>query len=457
MHINLPPVEIDLDTGFERYNTFNADSAGRGLARIVGSLTESNVLVLDGPWGSGKTTFVRQWAAQLQSQGHRVVYWDAFRSDHHEDAIFPMLVNLTREFPQDLPGKRRINALMDAARGIAMAIPEAALNVALTVEKMGLTARLMLTAATFWKRNRKLAKKEDLFDERLKRAEDEATAFKRFQKTLGELVDSPGSDSESRSLVFIVDELDRCHPPFALNVLERIKHVFSNKRMCFVLVTHLSELAAMVKHAYGLNNPRQYLEKFYQVRVDIDSVLSDGGGDVQGAYVDYLLEQLGVDSSDNRHVSQTLRNLATLHNIRLRILEHIVRNYVLYKTANRWGSFARVHHIAAALCVMRAIAPDIYEEAVANELTFDVANEFLQLDGWLVTHEQDREAIEAWWRLVAKRGDEQAADEIRKRMELVRGNYDNEIQVNQGVTGSIDELLENVSRDIGLIWQQNVN
>ena len=213
----------------------------------------------------------------------------------------------------------------------------------------------------------------------------------------------------------------------------------------------------MVKHAYGLNDPHQYLEKFYQVSVDIDAVLSDGGENIQDAYIDYLLEQLSISGNDNRHVSQTLRNLATLHNIRLRMLEHIVRNYVLYRMANRWAAFAKVDHIAAALCVIRAIAPDIYEKAIANELAFDVVSEFLKLDGWQVPHEQDREAIEAWWRLVAKRGGEEIPDEVEERMSRLRDNYNDEIEVHQSVAGSIDELLENVGKDISLIWQQDVN
>ena len=155
------------------------------------------------------------------------------------------------------------------------------MTVALTLDKLSWSARFLLYAGRVWYRNRRVEKREDVFDERLRRAQDETAAFDRFQKALSALVDPPNSNEETRSLVFIVDELDRCHPPFALNVLERIKHVFSNKRMCFVLVTHLSELAAMVKHAYGLNDPHQYLVKFYQVSVDIDAVLSDGGWNIQ--------------------------------------------------------------------------------------------------------------------------------------------------------------------------------
>lgn len=38
-----------------------------------------------------------------------------------------------------------------------------------------------------------------------------------------------------KPLVFIVDELDRCNPTFAVKVLERIKHLFAIPHIVFVL------------------------------------------------------------------------------------------------------------------------------------------------------------------------------------------------------------------------------
>ena len=80
----------------------------------------------------------------------------------------------------------------------------------------------------------------------------------------------PTEPKGRRPLVFIIDELDRCRPPFALNVLERVKHLFSVENVCFVLVAHLPQLEAVVKGSYGLGvDARTYLEKFFQLQVTL--------------------------------------------------------------------------------------------------------------------------------------------------------------------------------------------
>ena len=43
-------------------------------------------------------------------------------------------------------------------------------------------------------------------------------------------------------LVFIIDELDRCRPMFAIELLEKVKHIFDIPNMVFVFGINRSEL-----------------------------------------------------------------------------------------------------------------------------------------------------------------------------------------------------------------------
>ena len=80
MRLAPPPLAITDDEGFER-DIFGAKEAGERLANVVTDLEGHSVIVLDGGWGTGKTTFIRQWAGLLRTKGgHPVVYLDAFGS-----------------------------------------------------------------------------------------------------------------------------------------------------------------------------------------------------------------------------------------------------------------------------------------------------------------------------------------------------------------------------------------
>ena len=81
-------------------------------------------------------------------------------------------------------------------------------------------------------------------------------------------------------LIIFIDELDRCKPTFAVKLLERIKHYFTNEKITFVFSTNLIELSNTIKKLYGDDfNANRYFNKFFDLRlslpqIDIDSYLS---------------------------------------------------------------------------------------------------------------------------------------------------------------------------------------
>lgn len=77
-----------------------------------------------------------------------------------------------------------------------------------------------------------------------------------------------------RPLVFIIDELDRCRPTFAIELLERVKHIFDIPDMVFVLGINRDELRSSIRSVYGEIDADTYLRRFFDMEFllpDIDS------------------------------------------------------------------------------------------------------------------------------------------------------------------------------------------
>lgn len=71
-------------------------------------------------------------------------------------------------------------------------------------------------------------------------------------------------------LVIFIDELDRCKPTFAIQLLERIKHYFSNDQITFVFSVNTTELQHTIKQYYGTDfNATRYLDRFFDFRIDL--------------------------------------------------------------------------------------------------------------------------------------------------------------------------------------------
>nr|WP_294316515.1 P-loop NTPase fold protein [Pseudobutyrivibrio sp.] len=71
-------------------------------------------------------------------------------------------------------------------------------------------------------------------------------------------------------LVVFIDELDRCRPSYAVQLLERIKHYLEDDRITFVFSVNLAELQHTVKHYYGNEfDACRYLDRFFDLRIEL--------------------------------------------------------------------------------------------------------------------------------------------------------------------------------------------
>ena len=473
MRLAPPPLDITDDEGFER-DIFQAKEAGERLANVVTDLEGHSVVVLDGDWGTGKTTFIRQWAGLLRTNGgHPVVYLDAFASDHLSDPFFAMLAQFLDHFDQrelkDLSA-----TLATAAKGMLRAIPAVAARRLLPIVTGGVVSLADFEGLKTSLKDANSDPAEDWLSERIEAARSEAASIRQFKKVLGDMVENATMDSSSpptasesgeevpsrglrkAPLIFIIDELDRCRPSFALSVLERMKHVFSANGVCFVLATNLEELTAMVKHTYGLAHPERYLEKFYHLRVDIEPLLSHSPIERRGRYLKYLAETMGAPFN-NRSAQVMISELAQIHDLHLRSLERLALCLALYdrtarhlvrgqsepgiKITNEHGrapmAILRNHvdaGLVVGLCVMRIRNAKLYRKAASGRLTFVEAKDFFDFDNW-----EDRVAAES-------------GERIWGRM-TVEGTYE-EQEPHWSLRIEPKQVLPSICRHIDLFWQE---
>ena len=401
------PLRIGKTDGFtEQHDTFGASQNAERLADLVSDLAGHSVIVLDGDWGSGKSTFVRQWAGMMRNRNHVVVEFDAFEADHHEDAFFSLLTTLLDEMGDDRPADDEDSiswrrSLRKAALGVGRVTPGILARAALPGPLGVILAEAITHTAEQWNESKDEIT-EAFLSEHIDTIAAEKGAVGAFREELSSIVQQVSESNQACSpLVFIIDELDRCKPSFALDVLERMKHVFAADGVCFLLVTHLAELTNMVEHAYGVEAPGKYLEKFYHLKIDINQLLSKEGAEVNSEYIRFLCSEFALPTPDLDHTwFIAMSNLARLYGLTLRSVERVVRNLAVYAKTNRYYPVIRLMDIAAGLCVMREVNPDLYKKAAEGRLTSGHATEFLQLSEWNIGW--SREGIEKTWKRVTR-------------------------------------------------------
>jgi hypothetical protein len=101
-------------------------------------------------------------------------------------------------------------------------------------------------------------------------------------------IKKPGGDSTK--IVIIIDELDRCRPTYAVQLLERIKHLFDVEGVVFMLGIDRNQLSHSIKALYGSEfDSTGYLKRF----IDIDYRLTEP---LLGSYCSSLFERFEINS-----------------------------------------------------------------------------------------------------------------------------------------------------------------
>ncbi len=79
----------------------------------------------------------------------------------------------------------------------------------------------------------------------------EPDAYDVRMKCISELQKGLEIATEDAPLIFIIDELDRCNPSFAIKTLEVAKHLLDVKNIIFIFALDMHQMRAAVKKFYG--------------------------------------------------------------------------------------------------------------------------------------------------------------------------------------------------------------
>ncbi|MEZ6992153.1 MULTISPECIES: P-loop NTPase fold protein [Aeromonas] len=214
------------------------------------------VLNLNAEWGAGKTWFIKRWYMELK-QHYPTVYIDAWQQDFSDDPLLTVISSI-------------IEQLRDAA-GDKLAVPDGIKSKLLGLLKIG--GKLVLKSAI------KKAGLEDgdfsmegedadkLVDTLCSNHKERYESIQYLKTEIRQWVEGAVGLSEKKldyPAFILIDELDRCRPSYAVEMLETIKHIFEIPGVVFVLATDTEQLQHAVKSIYGEGfDGKKYFERFF--------------------------------------------------------------------------------------------------------------------------------------------------------------------------------------------------
>ena len=240
--------------------------------RLLDSIKSNFSIAIDNDWGTGKTFFVKEVKMILDAYNehsydyelsnleriknvidiknidlHLAVYYNAWENDNQKSPLLSLIYEIIKV------------AKIDTNKT----------DISINKEKIikdGLSAIVKHFSGIDIK-------------ELLKCVETEAKdIFKEIkgQKSTKEQVDNILNNlllEHGERLVIFIDELDRCRPTFAVELLEQIKHYFDNDKITFVFSTNIKQLQYTIKKYYGeAFEAKRYLDKFFDLTISLNEI-----------------------------------------------------------------------------------------------------------------------------------------------------------------------------------------
>ncbi|WP_339511942.1 KAP family P-loop NTPase fold protein [Pseudomonas sp. RL_15y_Pfl2_60] len=261
------------------------------LTHYLDNNIDINVLNVNAPWGAGKTFFLENWCAGLQSE-RAVIYFNAWKHDYAGDAFIALTASINDALVKYIPLAKAEEELKEF-RGKAVGVIKAAtpalakgvikkftgvdvsvLSEILESDALGDATEKALEELL--KSNRKTMQVVDDFKEKFSSLASQASEFQ-----------AKKANVDVRPLYIFIDELDRCRPTFSIELLERVKHFFDVKGCKFIIACDLEQLQHSIGAVYGSGfEGGKYLKRFFDAEYSLSY-----------SNLDALIKSLEIDES----------------------------------------------------------------------------------------------------------------------------------------------------------------
>lgn len=283
-------IDIPADEPF-RNCKLNRLPHAKTLTSVVNTYADGFVLSINNPWGTGKTTFIKMWRAYLEKENFKTIYFNAWENDFDADPLVALMSELKTLTISK--ADKTFEFLIEKAAVIGLNfIPALAKAVAAKYIDIEVAGNLLENAAK--------GTTEVLKDE----IKDYAKKKQGLVEFRSELEKYVTGHTSAKPLVIFIDEMDRCRPNYAVELLEKVKHFFSVPGIVFVLSIDKVQLGNAVRGFYGSEkiNSNEYLRRF----IDLEFSLTQPSA---GLFSKYLFEYFAFDDffrNEERRISEEL-------------------------------------------------------------------------------------------------------------------------------------------------------
>lgn len=265
---------------------------------------KNSCFAISGPWGIGKSYVLEKLEKQLifeqdekrASDKYFVFHLNCWEYDYYEEPLIAIVSSML----DDVKNKEHLFTITAREHIFSVA---------------NLVLSKLYEGSSKWLESKIGLNPKDITDELSEMHTNATTKVKEshiydeyfdFKQALSTLRNEIKEITSERTVIFVVDELDRCVPEYQIKVLERLHHIFNGiDNMQVILAVDKAQLERTIQKMFGKNvDTQKYLAKFIKFEIELNEGTYDEQFEKAFAY--YFNQ---FDENGNSDIIEFKRNI----------------------------------------------------------------------------------------------------------------------------------------------------
>lgn len=237
---------------------------------------------IEGDWGCGKTWLINNLAAELYNMQdidipggkYCVLKFNPWEYDYYNEPLLSLILSLKNQvnsenavFPINEEHIQMFKYSMDILFNEL---------VAPVLDLIGIVSgnpAVPLFGKFLFYKTKKIKKYLDKKAEENKKLKRYINPYIDLEELMRKIVKGLNEISKTKTVILLIDELDRCLPEYAIKVLERMHHITQNvKNLQVIYSVDKNQIKETIRKIYGQKvNTSDYLKKFYSFSFNLSS------------------------------------------------------------------------------------------------------------------------------------------------------------------------------------------
>lgn len=262
---------------------FNIKNYVDGLTRFISECKTPMTISLQGNWGTGKTSIMKQVESKLDSEKIKSIFfntWQYSQFNSDNDLTIALITELVTFLASLLPEKAENRELLSKTFGLIS-------NIAI-----GVTATILENATSGFINLEGVAEKiKNRTNGRF--SYEGIISLRELNQSFRDLVKKVIETEEIDRIVFFIDDLDRLHPSRAVEVLEVLKLFLESEYCVFVLAIDYNVVVKGIKNKYNGEIDDEKGDYFFEKLIQVPFTVPIHNYDIEN-YIKKLLDNLNI-------------------------------------------------------------------------------------------------------------------------------------------------------------------